>query len=108
MEGRNGETPKEVKVYDLRCAANDRCGADRARDRLHAPPEVTAHKPFFVYMPYTQVHFPNLPEPAFKGKTRNGDFADVLVQTDAYVGRLLDAIDNMGVRDNTVFIFTVR
>ena len=105
MEGRNGETPKEVKVYDLDARQMiDAELTERAIDFMHR--EVTAHKPFFVYIPYTQVHFPNLPEPAFKGKTRNGDFADVLMQTDAYVGRLLDAIDNMGVRDNTVFIFT--
>ena len=65
-----------------------------------------AHNPFFAYIPYTQLHFPTLPEAPFQGKTGNGDFADVLVQMDDYAGRLLDAIDQMGVRDNTIFIFT--
>ena len=32
--------------------------------------------------------------------------ADVLAQTDAYVGEILDAIDALGIRDNTVFVFT--
>ena len=67
---------------------------------------VTAQNPFFAYIPYTQLHFPTLPEAPFQGKTGNGDFADVLVQMDDYAGRLLDAIDQMGVRDNTIFIFT--
>jgi arylsulfatase len=49
---------------------------------------------------------PTLPSPEFEGATGNGNFADVLAQTDAYVGRLLDAVDRLGIRDNTIFIFT--
>lgn len=105
MDGHKGESPKEVKVYDLNARrVIDRELTERAIDFMQRA--VTARKPFFTYIPYTHVHFPNLPEPAFKGKTRTSDFADVVVQMDAYVGRLLDAIDQMGVRDNTVFIFT--
>ena len=105
MEARKGEIPKNVKVYDLSARRMiDRELTERAIDFMDR--NVTAHNPFFAYIPYTQVHFPTLPEPAFKGKTGNGDFADVLVQMDDYAGRLLDAIDQMGVRGNTVFIFT--
>ena len=68
--------------------------------------QVKAGKPFFLYLPYAQVHTPTLPHPDFKGKTRNGDFTDMLSQTDAYVGRLLDEVDRLGVRDDTIFIFT--
>ena len=105
MEGRKGEPPKNVKVYDL----NERRTIDReltehAIDFMQR--SVTAHNPFFAYIPYTQLHFPTLPDAPFQGKTGNGDFADVLVQMDDYAGRLLDAIDHMGVRDNTIFIFT--
>jgi arylsulfatase A-like enzyme len=105
MEGRKGEAPKNVKVYDLDARRMiDRELTRRAIDFMQR--NVTARDPFFAYIPYTQVHFPTLPEHAFKGKTGNGDFADVLVQVDDYAGRLLDAIDQMGVRDNTIFIFT--
>ena len=38
-----------------------------------------------------QTDMPVLPHPDFKGKTRNGDLANVLAQVDAYVGRLLAA-----------------
>ena len=44
--------------------------------------------------------------PDFKGKTGNGSFADVLAQTDSYVGELLATIDDLGLKDNTIFIFT--
>ena len=46
-------------------------------------------KPFFAYLPYTQTHEPVDPHPDFNGKTGNGSFADVLAQTDAYVGELV-------------------
>ncbi len=105
MEARKGETPKNVKVYDLNERRMiDRELTERAIDFMQR--NVTAHNPFFAYIPYTQLHFPTLPDAPFQGKTGNGDFADVLVQMDDYAGRLLDAIDQMGVRDNTIFIFT--
>ena len=61
---------------------------------------------FFAYLPYTQTHEPVDAHPDFKGKTGNGSFADVLAQTDAYVGEILDTIDELGLKDNTIFIFT--
>jgi arylsulfatase A-like enzyme len=63
-------------------------------------------KPFFLYIPYTQTHLPVEPHPDFRGKTGNGPQADVLAQLDVYVGRLLDSVDELGIEDNTVFIFT--
>ncbi len=105
MEARKGEPPKNVKVYDLNERRTiDRELTERAIDFMQR--SVTAQNPFFAYIPYTQLHFPTLPEAPFQGKTGNGDFADVLVQMDDYSGRLLDALDQMGVRDNTIFIFT--
>ena len=63
-------------------------------------------KPFFAYVALTQPHLPTLPNPAFKGKTGNGDWADMLAEMDANVGQMLDAVDRAGVRDNTIVIFT--
>src|SRR5262249_8777783 len=40
------------------------------------------------------------------GKTGNGDFADCLAEMDANVGQLLDAVDQLGIRDNTIVVFT--
>jgi len=67
---------------------------------------VTADKPFYAYVPYTLVHFPTLPNPAFAGKTGFGDFPDALAEMDAHVGEILDAIDQLGIRDNTIVVFT--
>lgn len=103
VESRRGEEPKKVKQYDLDArAAIDGEITGRALAFLRRG---HASKPFFLYLPYTQPHMPVRPAPEFAGKTRNGEFADILAQTDAYMGRLLDEVDRQGMRDNTIFIF---
>ncbi len=62
-------------------------------------------KPFFLYIPYTLVHHPALPHPDFKGATRGGDFADCMVETDHRAGEVLDAIDEAGIRENTIVVW---
>jgi arylsulfatase len=49
---------------------------------------------------------PTEPNPAYKGRTGNGDWADMLAEMDASVGQLLDAVDRAGIRDDTIVIFT--
>jgi len=51
------------------------------------------------------VHLPTLPHPDFQGNTGNGDFADVLSEIDTRVGQVLDAIDRLDIRDNTIVIW---
>src|SRR5260370_7468847 len=67
---------------------------------------VQASKPFYAYVPFTLVHFPTLPNPKFAGKTGFGDFPDSLEEMDAHVGEILDAIDSLQIRDNTIVVFT--
>jgi arylsulfatase len=66
---------------------------------------VRAGKPFYAYVPFTLMHFPTLPHPQFAGKTGYGEFADSLAEMDAHVGEILDAVDALGIRDNTIFVF---
>jgi arylsulfatase len=46
-----------------------------------------------------------LPHPDFDGKTGNGHYADVLAEIDYRAGQILDAIDKLKIRDNTVVIW---
>ena len=57
-------------------------------------------------MPYTLVHYPTLPSQEFKGRTGFGDWADCLAQIDDNFGRLLDTVEGLGLRDDTIVIFT--
>jgi arylsulfatase len=104
-EGKKGKTPRRVRPYDLKQRPLiDSELTRRSIDFMRR--QVKNGKPFFLYVPYTQTHYPTLPHPDFKGKTGNGRWADVLAQVDHYNGLLLDAIDELGIRDNTIFIFT--
>jgi arylsulfatase len=105
MEGRKGQTPDRVRPYDLDYRPLiDRDLTDRALDFMRRQAE--AENPFFVYLPYTATHFPTLPHPEFVGRSGNGLWADLLMQIDSYLGELLDELEELGIADNTLFIFT--
>ncbi|MDG1820222.1 MAG: sulfatase-like hydrolase/transferase, partial [Porticoccaceae bacterium] len=105
MEGRKGSISKNVKVFSIaQRELIDEEITSKTIDFINR--SVKKGAPFFAYVPYTQTHDPIKPHPDFKGKTGNGDFADVLAQIDHYIGRLLDTIDQQGIADNTIFIFT--
>ncbi len=105
MTSTRNQTPKKNEVYGrAKRATVDREITDHALDFMRR--KAKTQQPFFAYLPYTQTHEPVDAHPDFKGSTGNGSFADVLAQTDAYVGELLAKIDELGLKDNTIFIFT--
>ena len=65
----------------------------------------SAGKPFYAYVALSLVHMPTLPNPAFAGKTGNGDWADCLAEMDHRTGQILDAIKEAGIEDNTLVVF---
>jgi len=105
MEGRKDEKSHEIKVYDLEQRRLIDTEITR-RTIEFMKRNVKAGKPFYAYVPLTQVHFPSLPHPTFAGRTGHGDFADSVVEMDAHVGQISDAIAALGIRDNTIVIFT--
>ena len=105
MEGRKGERSHELAVYDLtQRALIDEEITRRTIDFMRRSSQ--ANKPFYAYVPFTLVHFPTLPNPKFAGTTGFGDFPDALAEMDSNVGQLLQAIDQLGIRENTVVVFT--
>ena len=67
--------------------------------------QTAAAKPFFLYLPFSMGHFPNLPSQQFKGKSRIGQYGDKLMEGDHHVGQILDALKQLGVDDNTLLVF---
>jgi arylsulfatase len=105
MEGRKGEPSHELAVYDLeQRRLIDAEITRRTADFMRR--SVEADRPFYAYVPYTLVHFPSLPNPAFAGRTGFGDFPDALAEMDANVGTLLDAVDDLGIAEDTIVVFT--
>ncbi len=63
-------------------------------------------KPFFVWWNSTRMHiFTHLP-PEWQGKTGYGIYADGMAQHDADVGKLLDKLDELGIADNTIVMYS--
>jgi arylsulfatase len=105
MEGRKGEKSHELAVYDL--DQRRLIDAEITRRTIaFMQRSVQSGKPFYAYVPFTLVHFPTLPHPQFAGKTGFGDFPDALVEMDTHVGEILDAINELRIRDNTIVVFT--
>ena len=63
-------------------------------------------QPFFLYVPLGSPHNPILPYKEWLGKSGLGAHADFVMQTDATVGAIADALEKNGFADNTLLIFT--
>ncbi len=104
MAGRAGEDSENIKVYDL--ASRREIDAELvAHSQAFMREQKAAGKPFFLYLPMVHLHFPTLPHPDFAGSTGAGDFADCMAEMDHRVGQILDEVDALGLRDDTLFIF---
>ncbi len=63
-------------------------------------------KPFFLYFSMTSPHEPIVPSKRFRGKSGIAPIADFVMETDWSAGQVIQAIDDAGVGDNTIVIFT--
>ena len=64
------------------------------------------NKSFFLYVAHTMVHSRIDASPHFKGRSGKGLYADTVEELDYHTGRLLDALDELGLTRNTLVIFT--
>lgn len=104
MQGQAGAPSENVKVYDLDTRRGiDAELVDRSIQFMHR--HAQAKRPFFLYLPLVHLHFPTLPHPDFAGRTGAGDFADSMVEMDHRVGQVVQAVDDLNLREDTVFIF---
>jgi len=62
-------------------------------------------KPFFLFVPFTNPHHPVIPHPDFAGKSKGGAYTDALMEMDYNTGLILDAIDEAGIRENTIVVY---
>ncbi|MEN5206554.1 arylsulfatase [Stenotrophomonas terrae] len=63
-------------------------------------------KPWFCYFNPTRMHVFTHLKPASRGKTGLGLYPDGMVELDGYVGELLKKLDDLGIADNTMVVFT--
>ncbi len=65
-----------------------------------------AGKPFFVWFNATRMHVWTRLKPESQGVTGQGLYADGLVEHDGHVGQLLDKLDELGIADNTIVMYS--
>jgi arylsulfatase A-like enzyme len=68
--------------------------------------QVKANKPFFCYYNSTRMHVFTHLKKASEGKTGLGVYPDGMVEHDGHVGELLKKLDDLGVADNTIVVYT--
>ena len=65
-----------------------------------------AKSPFFLYLPLTSPHTPIVPSPEWEGRSTLGKYGDFIMETDWVVGQVLAELDQQGLTDNTLVLFT--
>lgn len=87
------------------------CGRDDTEihhvlaDRVDKFIEANKDKPFFLYYPTPQIHYPLTPNEEFLGKGINA-YAGFVLEMDWCVGRVMAKLDQLHLADNTLVIFS--
>ncbi len=70
--------------------------------------QAQAKKPFFVWMNTTRMHVFTHVREQMRGQSGmpGNEYADGMIEHDGDVGKLLKALDDLGVADNTIVIYT--
>ncbi|MEN6370537.1 MAG: arylsulfatase [Armatimonadota bacterium] len=63
-------------------------------------------KPFFLWWNSTRMHVWTHLRPEAEGKTGLGVYPDGMVEHDGHVGQLLDKLDELGIADNTIVMYS--
>ncbi len=109
---------KTAAVFE-KMKLDDIGGADKAHE-LYVDEQVGTHlkekalswmkrqkeKPFFLYFATTNIHHPFTPAPQFVGTSKCGLYGDFVHELDWIVGEVMHTLEEMGVADNTLVIFT--
>jgi arylsulfatase len=90
-------TKKRMETIDMEVMALTLDFIDRAD---------AADKPFFIWFNTTRMHVWTHLKEESQGVTGQGIYADGMVEHDAMVGQLLDKLDELGIADNTIVMYS--
>jgi len=69
-------------------------------------PAAQGGKPFFLYLPLNAPHTPSVPTPDWASKSKLNAYGDYVMEADAVMGQVLDALEKSGAAANTLVIIT--
>ena len=68
--------------------------------------ESNKENPFFLFYSLHQPHVPRVPHPRFVGSSGMGPRGDAILEADWAIGQVLDKIDELGISENTMVVFS--
>lgn len=80
--------------------------ADHFLDRAKAFVQEERDQPFFLFYAMQQPHVPRTPHPRFEGKSGMGPRGDVILEADWCVGEFMNTLEEEGLLENTLVIFS--
>ena len=93
---------REVEQLKVPCEALTRRYTDEAVEFIAREKD----RPFFIYVSHHIVHTPLLPRKEFVGVSEKGKYGDFIKELDHSTGRIMRAIHDAGIDDNTLVVFT--
>jgi arylsulfatase len=106
-EGKKGGKQIPVRELDLEVRPLlDELIVDKAMDYIKR--NAKGDKPFFTYVGLSHVHPPEVPHPDFDqtDPSRLGPYADLMAEMDHRVGQIVDCVEEAGISDNTLIVFS--
>lgn len=106
--GRYWEPTLEVNG-ELRSFGPETFGPDVATDFLIEFMEAHRDEPFLAYYPMMLPHAPFVPTPHSANREQRGDqrnFEDMVAYVDHLVGRIVERVDELGLAEETLIVFT--
>ena len=103
--GRSAED-RGHRPADQEAHGDGRRGVPRRRARLHRPPAQGRASRSSVWFNSTRMHIFTHLKPESQGKTGLGVYPDGMVEHDGHVGQLLEKLDDLGIADNTIVVYT--
>ncbi len=85
---------------------NDETMADVFTEKAKEYITANKDKPFFLYFASQDIHVPRAPHPRFQGTTKLGFRGDAMVQFDWTTGEILNSLEENGLTENTIVIFS--
>ena len=97
---------KQYAGYDAPQRVTEQVMNDLTKKSIEWLETLDKDEPFFMYFSSVAVHHPITPSPEMRGKSNAGAYGDFIQDIDRCLGILIDYLEENGLRENTVIIFT--
>ena len=68
--------------------------------------QARADRPFFVWFNSTRMHLYTHVRPSMQGQSGISEYFDGMIEHDSHVGQLLKTLDDLGIADDTILVYT--